>query len=371
MTDKLKQLQSMVKSDKLIMSEIRKLVGTGGNFDKLKALQNHLQYGKAECVLSTMKENITSFTFADKIIKLEKEIAKIQTDDYNVCIYMNTVFKGMTVKKFDSVVETKVALKKWCQPSLEFVNSDVRTAFQAITKEKIPVILSKNKVIDLTKLPHLLVAGQTGSGKSVFMNAFISTVLFKLNPEDCKLVLIDPKRVEFSLFKGVPHLWRPVATQIDKIEKVLNELIIEMEERYVELEKTGSRNIDSYNAQAKEKKPYIVVVIDELADLMMVSSHSVENQITRLAQLARSVGIHIVMATQRPVVEIMTGLIKANMPSRISFKVASKQDSRVILDQNGAETLKGAGEMIFTQGGQIEKFQGVYVSEEEIKKIVN
>lgn len=370
--EKLKSLQSIVKSDKLIMSEMRRLIGIGCTYEQLKTYQDRLKYGEAESLLDNLKADFDT-SIADKIVKIGKEIDKIRTDDYNVCLYINSVFKNRRIKveenKQSIITQTKTNV--WTAPDLSSINSDFKVGLSSIKAEKIPVVLSNSKVVDLTKMPHLLVAGQTGSGKSVFMNVFISTVVLKTNPQNCKLVLIDPKRVEFSLYRGIPHLWRPVATQIDKIEKVLNELIQEMESRFIALEKYGVRNLDSYNEKTKDKKPYIVVVIDELADLMMVSCHSVEEQITRLAQLARAVGIHIVMATQRPVVEIMTGLIKSNMPSRISFKVASKQDSRVILDQNGAESLKCAGEMIFMQNGQTEKFQGIYISEEEVKKITN
>jgi S-DNA-T family DNA segregation ATPase FtsK/SpoIIIE len=301
------------------------------------------------------------------MLAVEKQIDIIRNKNYQVCQHLNT----LTPKKVKEHKTHMVSIPIWKEPDQNLLSIEMRQCLESIKDQQIPVILSKEKIVDLVKMPHLLVAGQTGSGKSVFLNAFIVSTIFKTNPSVCKLVLIDPKRVEFSMFKTIPHLWKPVATQLDKITEVLDDLIIEMEKRYDKLEEIGARNLESYNQQTKEKLPYIVVVIDELADLMMVSSHSVEQQITRLVQLARAIGIHIIMATQRPVVEIMTGLIKANMPSRIAFKVASKQDSRVILDQNGAELLKGAGEMLFMQCGIIEKHQGVYVDENQIYSIVN
>jgi hypothetical protein len=376
-TDKLKKLQSIVKTDKLIMAEIKKLIGTRiCDLEELSTLKNRLQYSQTEEMLSNLKKSLffgSNLTDADKIAKVEKEIKKIQTDDFEVCVFINSAFRGQTIKKSKSIaipIINKQILIPWKTPNIDLINADFRHGLSKIENEKIPVVLDKDSVVDLTKMPHLLVAGQTGSGKSVFLNTFITTVLYRVSPEVCKLVLIDPKRVEFSLFKNVPHLWRPVATQLEQIENVLDELIIEMERRYTELEKMDARNIESFNRQIKEKIPYIVVVIDELADLMMVSGHGVETQITRLVQLARAVGIHVIMATQRPVVEIMTGLIKANMPSRIAFQVSSKQDSRVILDRNGAENLKGCGDMLFLQAGKLERHQGVFISEEEIKKVV-
>lgn len=366
MSHNMKELQSMIKSDLLVLSNIRDGL-TGCDVSSVLPCFENLQYEKVDEVLKKLKQQ-PHIQSPEKIIKLEKEIEKVREQEFHVCQYLNTLPIRLPRKVIQNphVVSTSLV---WNSPSLSLVNSNVRDAIKSVLNQRIPVILDREKIVDLTKMPHLLVAGQTGSGKSVFLNAFITTALYKMNPNECKLVLIDPKRVEFSLFKKIPHLWRPVATELDKISDVLDELVQEMESRYKLLETSECRNLESYNKKFKKKLYYIVVVIDELADLMMVSGHSVENQITRLAQLARAVGIHIIMATQRPVVEIMTGLIKANMPSRVSFKVASKQDSRIILDRNGAENLKGAGDMFFLQGGQLERHQGVYVSEDEIKKI--
>jgi S-DNA-T family DNA segregation ATPase FtsK/SpoIIIE len=183
-----------------------------------------------------------------------------------------------------------------------------------------------------------------GSGKTVCINSLIMSMLFNSTPEDVRFIMIDPKRVEFSLYKNVEQLWSPVATKLEQIDNLFEKLVVEMEARYDKLEKESCKNLESYNSVVVNKLPYIVVVIDELADLMLVSGKELEDKIVRLAQLSRAVGIHLVMATQRPVVEIVTGLIKANMPVRVSFRVASKQDSRVILDDVGAESLERPGE---------------------------
>jgi len=363
--DKIKQLVGMMRADKVIAGEMKKMVGIGSDLSQIADMQSKLLYNEAEKILVDLKKSGKILLFADKLLRVEKEIEKVREIDYNVCVYLNSEgWTGSSNKK----VEKKIEVIKE-DVELDFSGIDIFNPLQK-AKEKVPILLAKNRIIDLAKMPHLLVAGQTGSGKSVFLNAVILSVLYKFWWEDCKLALIDPKRVEFSMYHGVPHLYSPVATRLDNIEKLLDSLVEEMEKRYELLEKTRVKSLDSYNRQEEKKLPYIVVVVDELADLMLVSGKSVETQITRLAQLARAVGIHLVLATQRPVVEIMTGLIKANMPARVAFKVASKQDSRVILDECGAETLRGAGELLFKWRDGIEKMQGVWVSEEQIKNIV-
>jgi len=227
------------------------------------------------------------------------------------------------------------------------------------------------KVIDLAKMPHLLIAGQTGSGKSVCLNSIVLSILYTTAPEECQLILVDPKRVEMSSFKDLPHLRCPVVTEPEDALRVFSSLIEEMENRYKILSEACVRNIESYNKQGG-KMPYIVTVVDEMADLMMTSGKDLEKMIVRLAQLARAVGIHLVLATQKPVVKVITGLIKSNMPSRISFQVASKVDSRVILDRNGAEQLIGRGDMLISTGsGDPERYHGAWVSDEEIHAITN
>ncbi len=207
------------------------------------------------------------------------------------------------------------------------------------------------QVADITKMPHLLIAGATGSGKSVCINSIIVSLLYQNSPHQLKLILVDPKRVELSLYNDIPHLLAPVIVDPDKTVSALKWAIVEMEHRYHILQEAGKRNISDYNAsQGKEGMPYIVIVIDELADIMAVSSKEVEGLICRLAQMARAVGIHLILATQRPSVDVITGLIKANVTTRIAFSVASQVDSRTILDQSGAEKLLGNGDMLFCFG---------------------
>ncbi len=248
--------------------------------------------------------------------------------------------------------------------------------------EKIPVALGKTLegkpyATDLSKMPHLLIAGATGSGKSVCVHAIISTILLTRTPHQVKLAMIDPKMLELSAYTGIPHLWSPVVTKTDKAGYLLQALVREMEERYDLLARTGVRSISEFNSlisqdQAGENMPYIVVIIDELADLMMVASRDVEPPITRLAQMARAVGIHLVVATQRPSVDVITGVIKANFPSRIAFNVQSMTDSRTILDMNGAEKLLGKGDMLFIPFASPEpvRIHGSFVSTGETRDLV-
>jgi len=244
-----------------------------------------------------------------------------------------------------------------------------------------------NYVNDLTKMPHLLIAGTTGAGKSVGVNSLLVSILYRARPDEVKLILIDPKRLELGLYEDIPHLATPIIVDPKPAARALRWAVGEMERRYKELAGWGVRNIDGYNAererrntvkdydengQAWTRMPYIVIIIDELADLMMTSGHEVEDSITRLAQMARAVGIHLVLATQRPSVDVITGLIKANFPSRISYRVSSKIDSRTILDTNGAEHLLGRGDMLFLPPGssRLLRVHGAYVDETEINKIV-
>jgi len=224
---------------------------------------------------------------------------------------------------------------------------------------------------DLDDMPHLLIAGTTGSGKTVCVNTCILSLLFKASPNDLKFLMIDPKMVELMPFNGLPHLLCPVVTDAKKAAVALNWVVLEMENRYQLLAKEGVRNIEAYNAK-QEKIPYIIVIVDEFADLMNVARDQIENAITRLAQLSRAVGIHLILATQRPSVDVITGVIKANLPARVSFKVASKVDSRTVLDMNGAETLLGKGDMLFLQPGKedLVRIQGALVKDAEIERVV-
>ncbi|MBE7515650.1 MAG: DNA translocase FtsK 4TM domain-containing protein [Chloracidobacterium sp.] len=242
-------------------------------------------------------------------------------------------------------------------------------------------------VADLAKMPHLLIAGATGAGKSVGVNTLVMSILYKAKPDQVKFIMVDPKRLELGLYADIPHLSVPIITDPKRAATALKWAVREMEKRYKDLAGYGVRNIDSYNVEAKRRNdlgqydengdkhrnlPYIVIIIDELADLMMVAGKEVEESITRLAQMARAVGIHLVLATQRPSVDVITGLIKANFPSRISFRVSSRVDSRTIIDGNGAERLLGQGDMLFLPPGnsQVVRVHGAFVNEDEIKKVV-
>ncbi len=230
----------------------------------------------------------------------------------------------------------------------------------------------KPVVADLSSMPHLLIAGATGSGKSVCINSIIASFLYRFTPRQIKLLLIDPKKVELVNFKGLPHLFTPVVTDSKKAAGTLKLIVEEMEKRYELFAETGNRDIYSYNNQAEEPLPFIVVIIDELSDLMMVAASEVEDSICRLAQMSRAAGIHLVIATQRPSVDVITGLIKANIPSRIAFAVSSNTDSRTILDTKGAEKLLGNGDMLFYPVGakKPHRMQGAYIESSEVKEIV-
>jgi S-DNA-T family DNA segregation ATPase FtsK/SpoIIIE len=277
------------------------------------------------------------------------------------------------------------------------------------TKSKLALALGKTingeaVITDIAKFPHLLVAGTTGSGKSVAINTFILSILYRMTPEQCRLIMIDPKMLELSVYDGIPHLLTPVVTDPKKAVVALKWTVREMEDRYRKMSKVGVRNIDGFNqrvSQAEKKgeslsrtvqtgfdretgeaiyetesldlepMPYIVVIIDEMADLMMVAGKDIEGAVQRLAQMARAAGIHVIMATQRPSVDVITGTIKANFPTRISFQVTSKIDSRTILGEMGAEQLLGMGDMLYMAGGgRIQRVHGPFVSDEEVEEIV-
>ena len=268
-----------------------------------------------------------------------------------------------------NIVAAKVTLK-------EVISSP---QFKA-EKSKLAIALGRDVAgipvaIDLEKMPHMMIAGATGSGKSVCVNSIISTFLFHNSPEDLKLILIDPKRVELTNYNGIPHLYSPVVTEVDKIVSALKWTVFEMERRYKMFADLGKRNIVAYNESPGPdgKLPYIVVIIDELADLMAVSANEVEASIVRIAQMARATGIHLIVATQRPSVDVLTGLIKANITSRIAFATASQIDSRTILDMSGAEKLLGNGDMLFIGNGlsKPRRIQGCFVSDKELNQLVD
>ena len=242
---------------------------------------------------------------------------------------------------------------------------------------KLPIALGKNisgkpVVGDLASMPHLLIAGTTGSGKSVCINTIILSLLYRHTPDKCKFILIDPKMLELSTYEGIPHLLCPVITEAKKAASVLGWVVKEMESRYRLMTKEGVRNIDGYNTKHKLPMPYIVVVVDEMSDLMLVAGKEIENYIQKLSQMARAAGIHIIMATQRPSVDVITGTIKANFPTRISFQVTSKIDSRTILGEQGAEQLLGKGDMLYmSSANRIVRIHAPFVSDNEIEKINN
>src|ERR1700681_1408402 len=274
---------------------------------------------------------------------------------------------------------------------------------------KLPLCLGKTiggepVIVDLARMPHLLIAGTTGSGKSVAINTMILSLLYRLRPEQCRLIMVDPKMLELSVYDGIPHLLTPVVTDPKKAVVALKWAVREMEERYKKMSKLGVRNIDGYNARVVdagskgerltrtvhtgydketgeaiyeeeqlelETLPHIVVIVDEMADLMMVAGKDLEGAVQRLAQMARAAGLHVILATQRPSVDVITGTIKANFPTRISFQVTSKIDSRTILGEQGAEQLLGQGDMLYMSGGgRISRVHGPFVSDHEVEAVV-
>jgi len=255
----------------------------------------------------------------------------------------------------------------------EIISSDIFRKGQS----KLTLALGKNIggesiIADLTKMPHLLVAGSTGAGKSVSINSMVMSLLYKASPKEVKMLMIDPKLLELSMYEDIPHLVSPVITNPKLAAEALRKMVFEMERRYRLLAEKGARNIDNFNRNVpdEEQLPYIVVIIDELADLMFASSREVEDSITRLAQMARAAGIHLIIATQRPSVDVITGIIKANFPARISFQVFSKIDSRTILDSQGAEQLLGKGDMLMMlPGAKITRVHGAFVTEDEIHAV--
>jgi len=264
----------------------------------------------------------------------------------------------------------EVSLKEiLSSPSFNRVDSKLRLA---LGKD----IFGSPVSADLSKMPHLLIAGATGAGKSVGLNAMILSLLYTATPAEVKLVMIDPKMLEFTLYEGIPHLITPVIVKPKAASAALKKMVAEMQRRYELLSEKGVRNITAYNKLAEKSDemnplPYIVVCIDELADLMIVAARDIEDSIARLAQMARAAGIHLILATQRPSVDVLTGLIKANFPARIAYCVASKTDSRTILDANGAEKLLGKGDMLYAAGtGKTTRVHGCYISEEEVKEVV-
>tara|TARA_Y100001958_G_C21233793_1_gene559915 strand:+ start:37 stop:2109 length:2073 start_codon:yes stop_codon:yes gene_type:complete len=299
-----------------------------------------------------------------KIINLSEDIAR-NTSSLSARVAIipgkNTVGIEIPNEKRDGVVLSEIL------QSENFSKDDI----------KLPIALGKSIsgspiIADLTSMPHLLIAGTTGSGKSVCINTIISSLLFKHNPDICKFILIDPKMLELSSYEGIPHLLTPVITDAKKATAALSWTVREMENRYKLMSSEGVRNIDGYNQKHKIKMPYIIVVVDEMSDLMLISGKEIENCVQKLSAMARAAGIHIIMATQRPSVDVITGTIKANFPTRISFQVSSKIDSKTILGEQGAEQLLGKGDMLFmSSANKIFRIHGPYMSENEIEKVTS
>jgi len=341
---------------------------------KIKALLEKLRYFKIEgdVVRYYVGPVVTTFEFKPlPHIKVSK-ILSLQ-DDLAMALKAKSIRIQAPIPGKDVV-------------GIEIPNDEPETIYlreilesEVFQKAKSPLTIALGKdvvgepfVTDLAKLPHLLIAGTTGSGKSVGINSMILSLLYRNSPDELKFVMVDPKQLEFSIYNDIPHLLTPVITEPKKAISALNAMVKEMERRYKLMAEAKVKNIESFNKKSDEKLPYIVIIIDELADLMMTSGKDVEYAIARLAQMARASGIHLIVATQRPSVDVVTGLIKANLPSRISFKVGQKIDSKVILDQFGAETLLGRGDMLFTPPGitGLLRLHAPFATEEEIEEVV-
>lgn len=340
-----------------------------------------------------LEETLADFDILAEVVQVDKgpaitryelkpasgvKVHKITSLSDNIALAMKSVSirvvapipgKGTIGIEIPNLKTSMVYLKEILE-SQEYRKSDSKLRM-ALGKD----ISGASIVADLNDMPHLLIAGATGSGKTVCVNSIITALLYNASPDELRFLMVDPKRVELAAFNNLPHLIAPVVTDPKKVSHALDWAVGEMEKRYELFAGVGVRNIDGYNKKAKEENlsiiPYIVLIIDELADLMLVAQQEVENTITRLAQLSRAVGLHMIIATQRPSVDVITGVIKANLPARISFKVASKVDSRTVIDMNGAEKLLGRGDMLFVKPGNPKpiRIQGSLVGDDEIARI--
>ena len=321
------------------------------------------QFGKQ----MTVREESKTRVKVDSILSREKDLA-LALKTPSIRIETPVMGESLVGIEVPNPTPSRVTLRSVME-SEEF--AEVRK------KAQLPVALGRGSggetvVIDLAAMPHLLIAGATGAGKSACLNSIISCLMLEKTPNDVRLLLIDPKRVELTPFNGMPHLMTPVVVETDQVVGLLKGLIREMMDRYRRFEGIGVRNIATYNQRAAEKMPLLVVAVDELADLMMSAAFDVEQSLCRLAQLGRATGIHLIVATQRPSVDVVTGLIKANFPSRISFAVTSHIDSRTILDSAGADKLLGKGDMLYLplDASRPERVQGVFISDEEVEELV-
>jgi S-DNA-T family DNA segregation ATPase FtsK/SpoIIIE len=363
--------------------------------------------------LDLLENKVSTITVDEKKLRQKAESIREKLDQFGIEVTMKSVHVGPTVTQFTLDPAAGVKLNKittlksdlalaLASPSVrieapirgkklvgieipnekratvgmrEILESDFWEADESALKLAVGRdVAGKPVVVDLAKMPHLLIAGKTGSGKSVAMNAFLVSLLWNNSPEDLRMILIDPKRVELEPYNNLPHLLTPVITEPEKSVSALAWAVAEMNRRYKDFAAKRCRNIAEYNEKNPDsKEPYVVIVIDELADLMMVAGKDVEAAICRIAQMARAVGMHLIVATQRPSVDVVTGLIKANLPARIAFRVSSGIDSRVIIDGVGAEDLLGFGDMLYLDGnsGDLSRIQGLYVANEEVERITN
>lgn len=363
-----KENQTAVKETVPILAEVFKDFGIEGRVVKANIGPSVTQY----------EMEIKAGTKVSKILSIHREIA-LALAAKDVRIQAPIPGKGTIGIEIPNKKNTMVCVRE----ILESVPKDLENSkLLAVLGRD---IMGRPQWMEINKTPHLLVAGATGSGKSVCINSLIVSMLMRSKPDEVKLVLVDPKKVELSMYNGVPHLLTPVVTSPQKANIALKKMVVEMENRYDLFEQSGTKNIAGYNAYVEKKNktlpegeqmrklPYIVIIIDELADLMLVAAKEVEDSIMRITQMARAAGIHLIVATQRPSTDVITGVVKANIPSRISFAVSSSIDSRTILDMTGAEKLLGKGDMLFLPQGENTpiRIQGTFISDDEIKAVVD
>ncbi len=382
--------------------------------DELTEAKNKKMVGKWEQpTIDILKKNDSKIVVNEKKLREDAEKIREKLEQFGIEVTMKSVHVGPTVTQFtlepapgvkltkitalkndlaltlaSSAIRIEAPIRGQSLVGIEIPNDErsvvsMREIVESERwkEEKSPLKLAVGRdvsgkpiVVDLAKMPHLLIAGKTGSGKSVGMNAFLCSLLWNNSPEDLKLILIDPKRVELKRYDKLPHLLTPVIVEPEKSVSALAWAVAEMNRRYRMLSEVGVVNLQEYNDKFPEKKePRIVIVIDELADLMMVAGKDVEAAVVRIAQLARAVGMHLMVATQRPSVDVVTGLIKANLPARIAFRVSSQIDSRTIIDGMGAEGLLGLGDMLYLDGnsGNLTRIQGIYISNDEVERLTN
>ena len=391
--DRLQTLLDALRSE----STETETVETTYRFPVLSMLKNHQSVSEASTMeASVLESKLAEFGFIGKVVNISKGplITRYEVKlDAGVRLnQIRNVSEDLAVALMSDKVRILAPIPGTSLVGIEVVNKTLsivglrqvmREAIilgrRARNRYELPIALGVDttgnaKVLNLADMPHLLIAGQTGSGKSVCLNVLILSLLYARKPEECKLILIDPKRVEMTCYQGIPHLKQPVVTEPENAMEVFEDLVHEMETRYRLLSENGVRKISSYNElKTVEKMPYIVTVVDEMADLMMTSGKELETAVVRLAQLGRAVGIHLVLATQKPVTKVITGLIKSNMTSRIAFQVATNMDSRVILDSSGAENLVGRGDMLALYPGVTEpvRLHGCWVSDAETQKVTD